>query len=1136
MTKTRLRMLGIMLSSALLAFSPLNVIAIATEMDNAAPQEAVLEATADQDVVLQEEEIEQEIPAADEEPTPSSVETVPSDEASVPASDEEPLEPTAEPQAVRTIMLYLCGSDLETNGGMATYNLRQILRSHFSDDGDVRFIIMTGGSKTWQLESSYLIDPATGTSPASISNEYNQLWEAKGLDAAADQHPGKLVLLDGDGISGDGANAKASKDELMSSPETLKAFINYCVANFPAQKYDLILWDHGGGPSSGFGIDEHSDDGPFESTAITFADLIDAFTNNDVTRNGGTFDIINFDACLMGNVDCLLAFAPFADYYIASPETIPGYGQEYSGWLDLVGKTPDIDTYELGKKLVDDFATFYTSGEGSAQNGTLSIIDNKKLLDTNFVSLLRQMNTILDEQVTTVTDGEYKFYDELRSARSSLAYGTALYYDLGNFVSSLGVALDEAKLSESGAIDNTTLFTALSCGLQQIMGDETIMYTRSSDGFQAGPALQRLPDGSSTYGIFRPSALSIAFPFPGGALTTGQYVKGITSAVQAMPQGESRTYIEDFVQVSLKYALVLLTGKTVTEQVDSGIDRAELTYDTIGTYGGMKMVVNADGSTLWDVYKRPLVEGLGGDAAVRPWIEPIVRQQVNEAVDKTRATAKNYEFSGGNGIEVTLNDIHKRVVTNVQESIALELPAFQKYVDEHPDDAYYIKQMKPNERDVFIGSYEGIPLYNNTSHDSTETFERDYIDWLNEPSGSWLIPPSANEWIAIKDAEGRLHVAYAGGGRTPDEAIAYVTFTMSDGSTHWGLLAFKFPEAVGQGTGTLSELLVFSDEHNYRPIMASDLQGEVSVMSSRHFSLVMPPIINWICDVPLSTSSFSLTGQNAGSVELLTTPLDSLAADVADVTGDGIAVSRYYTVKDIYGSTIDISKAVLNPVGTVTSIELADDVPSTIYNGSEQAPKVTLNGVELKEGVDYWVRKPSDDIVLKDAGTYNIILMGMGDYRDSNLVSFVIEPAPLSSATLEGIVDKTYTGSPLTQDATLTFAGATLVEGKDYSVTYQDNVEVGTATVAYTGMGNFTGTVTRTFAITSQPQPPAPDVEPEDKPKPSKPEKKPADNTQKPAANTKKALPQTGDETLPIAALGLAGAVLLAAARKLREE
>ena len=53
--------------------------------------------------------------------------------------------------AKRTILLYDCGADLETDAAMATYNLEQILKAHFSEDEGMRFLVMTGGSHTWQI-------------------------------------------------------------------------------------------------------------------------------------------------------------------------------------------------------------------------------------------------------------------------------------------------------------------------------------------------------------------------------------------------------------------------------------------------------------------------------------------------------------------------------------------------------------------------------------------------------------------------------------------------------------------------------------------------------------------------------------------------------------------------------------------------------------------------------------------------------------------------------------------------------------------------------------------------------------------------------------------------------------------------
>ena len=157
--------------------------------------------------------------------------------------------------AKRTVLVYICGTDLESNHGMASHNLRQILKAKFSKDNDVKVIVMTGGSLLWHLEEDCLSFPAEAVLPedavvndsgetldprSQISNCYNQIWEARGVDAIRDSAPdpnaGKLVLLDGDGITD--TSSVRSESELMTDPETLKAFINYGAALYPAEKYD----------------------------------------------------------------------------------------------------------------------------------------------------------------------------------------------------------------------------------------------------------------------------------------------------------------------------------------------------------------------------------------------------------------------------------------------------------------------------------------------------------------------------------------------------------------------------------------------------------------------------------------------------------------------------------------------------------------------------------------------------------------------------------------------------------------------------------------------------------------------------------------------------------------------------------
>lgn len=83
----------------------------------------------------------------------------------------------------------------------------------------------------------------------------------------------------------------------------------------------------------------------------------------------------------------------------------------------------------------------------------------------------------------------------------------------------------------------------------------------------------------------------------------------------------------------------------------------------------------------------------------------------------------------------------------------------------------------------------------------------------------------------------------------------------------------------------------------------------------------------------------------------------------------------------------------------------------------------------------------------------------------------------ISEATVSSIGNQTYTGSAITPAITVKDGTKTLVNGTDYSVSYSNNVSVGTATVTITGKGKYSGTRRVTFTIvkkeTTKPNTPA---------------------------------------------------------------
>ena len=143
---------------------------------------------------------------------------------------------------------------------------------------------------------------------------------------------------------------------------------------------------------------------------------------------------------------------------------------------------------------------------------------------------------------------------------------------------------------------------------------------------------------------------------------------------------------------------------------------------------------------------------------------------------------------------------------------------------------------------------------------------------------------------------------------------------------------------------------------------------------------------------------------------------------------------------------------------------------SVTYTGEAQKPKVTvkakLNGVlvTLTEGTDYTVTYKNN----KKAGTATVVVKGKGNFKGTLKKTFTITPVKILKVTLSSTT-MPYTGSACEPVPTVTTKVngqlVTLKAGTDYTVTYENNVAAGTATVTVTGKGNYTGTITKTFTI-----------------------------------------------------------------------
>jgi len=240
-----------------------------------------------------------------------------------------------------TVLVYMVGSDLESgkgkpagHGGEGSKSLAQMMS--IGSDDKLNIVVQTGGAQKWFNKS---------INPQSV-----QRWLVK---------KGALSLQ--------GNLGSVS----MSTPKTLQDFVAWGVKAFPAKKYMLVLWDHGGGSvGPTFGLDDFS--GNMLSLKEIKAALQGAY---NATKQ--KFEVVAFEACLMANLETAYTLSNFANYMVASEEI--SYGWNYLPILNAIKANPAIDGLSLGKAIAQGMRAITTMWPKLALVETLSVIDLAKV-------------------------------------------------------------------------------------------------------------------------------------------------------------------------------------------------------------------------------------------------------------------------------------------------------------------------------------------------------------------------------------------------------------------------------------------------------------------------------------------------------------------------------------------------------------------------------------------------------------------------------------------------------------------------------------------------------------------------------------------------------------------------------------
>lgn len=288
-----------------------------------------------------------------------------------------------------TVMVYMVGSDLESEYQAASVDILEMLNSNVNLD-NTNILLCTGGSKQWWI---------------GLPNDETCITQVVEVDGE--------ITLASVGSFNNAAN--------MGEANTLAEFLNFGYENYDTDHYALICWNHGGGPIRGYGNDEL-----YGYDCLAFDELKTAMDNSPFNSEN-KLDWIGFDACLMASIEIANLFSDYAEYMIASEEVEPGCGWDYS-FLSILNETSN--TEKIAKSIIDSYEAFILANQEALQypDITLSCMDLSKI---DIVT--EAMDKLFEMMAEDLDSGDYQKLAKIRSNTKTLQKGSGLdLVDLGH--------------------------------------------------------------------------------------------------------------------------------------------------------------------------------------------------------------------------------------------------------------------------------------------------------------------------------------------------------------------------------------------------------------------------------------------------------------------------------------------------------------------------------------------------------------------------------------------------------------------------------------------------------------------------------------------------------------------------------
>jgi hypothetical protein len=234
-------------------------------------------------------------------------------------------------------------------------------------------------------------------------------------------------------------------------PQTLIEFVTWSMEQYPAQKYALVMSDHGGGWTGGFSDMSAGD------SALTMPEIVSAMDEIRAATGVDKFELLGFDACFMGQIEVYGSLYPYSNYMVASEEVIPAYGWSYAAWLGELAQNPAMDGSGVAESIVSTYVvtdTYLTEVRATPEDisqeestTTLSAIESARMPDVieamnDFISAIAFID---QEQVAEARTYTRKYFSLFGDDAAPT------FLDLSNFAGILRERTDDQDVLQAAA-------------------------------------------------------------------------------------------------------------------------------------------------------------------------------------------------------------------------------------------------------------------------------------------------------------------------------------------------------------------------------------------------------------------------------------------------------------------------------------------------------------------------------------------------------------------------------------------------------------------------------------------------------------------------------------------------------------